>query len=480
LTGPDAECNPNCNDADADGYHDQSCGGTDCDDNEVNVHPGSAESCSNTVDDNCDGDTDMEDSECDPDCNDSDDDGYHDQACGGTDCNDTHAADYPNAAENCDGRDNDCDGETDEEWPELNTPCSNNGCPEGLWVCAPNEADVVCNGPHPAEDDSVCDGLDEDCDGEADEDAVDRPCPLQAGVCAGAVETCLGLDGWSGCDYGPDYTEGLDETCDQIDEDCDGDTDEDAAVVLEPESGEWAGDGLDNNCNGLVDEAGGVMVPVTEMDGVWIDAYEIAVFENADCSGVRYGAADDDYPPGWPAAGTADTTLYACSLPGILPSGHLSWYRARRACEAQGKRLCQMVEWSSACNGYDNYTYPYAPSIIPGVCNDPYGGTGQPSATGSHPGCVNTYGAYDMSGNLAEWLREWDGNHDGNANVGGFHYACEVCSSGTNCGPCDDEPDTIDNVHEYLDCLPQTRDGESFIRDVPLAYLGTRCCYEEP
>ncbi len=382
--------------------------------------------------------------------------------------------------EACDGVDNDCDGDTDETWPELGTACSNQGCPEGLWVCAPDQSGVICDGPQPAADDSVCDGLDEDCDGDTDEDATERPCPLQEGVCAGSMQTCQGAAGWSACDYGPDYTAAGDASCDQLDNDCDGETDEDAAVVLEPESGDQASDGLDNNCNGLVDEPGGVMVPITEMDGVWIDAYEIAVFENADCTGARYGAVGDDYPPEWPAAGPAETTLYACSLPGILPSGHLSWYRARWACEAQGKRLCRMVEWGSACSGHDYALYPYGMAFSAGACNDPYGGTGQPAPTGSHPDCVNSYGAYDMSGNLAEWVREWDEDHPDNANVSGFHYACEVCSNGHNCGTCEEDDETIEDVHEYLDCLLETHGGESFVRDVPLAYLGTRCCTEAP
>ena len=37
--------------------------------------------------------------------------------------------------EACDRVDNDCDGTTDEEWPELGSPCANGACPEGQWVC---------------------------------------------------------------------------------------------------------------------------------------------------------------------------------------------------------------------------------------------------------------------------------------------------------------------------------------------------------
>lgn len=45
-------------------------------------------------------------------CPDRDDDGYRDEACGGSDCDDTDPRVFPGASEICDGRDNDCDGES--------------------------------------------------------------------------------------------------------------------------------------------------------------------------------------------------------------------------------------------------------------------------------------------------------------------------------------------------------------------------------
>jgi len=79
----------------------------------------------------------------------------------------------PTGSEVCNGVDDDCNGLVDEVDPALGSPCG-----EGEGVCEPGMIRCVagmleCIGGVPARDE-VCNGLDDDCDGDADDLA---PCP---------------------------------------------------------------------------------------------------------------------------------------------------------------------------------------------------------------------------------------------------------------------------------------------------------------
>jgi hypothetical protein len=74
------------------------------------------------------------------------------------------------SAETCDGQDNNCDGVVDENTVGLDCFVENEyGSCSGLSTC--EAATAGCNGE--AAQEEVCDGLDNDCDGEVDEDTPD-------------------------------------------------------------------------------------------------------------------------------------------------------------------------------------------------------------------------------------------------------------------------------------------------------------------
>lgn len=140
------------------------------------------------------------------------------------DCDDNDSSSYPGAPEGCDGADNDCNGETDEHFFQpfgfsLHEPCavvSQDGCRgEGEWVCTEDRASIECTGWPPSRQEfEKCNNVDDNCDGLTDEDwpEKDRLCSIEIGDCL--------VFGFMVCD---DYTEDIRCTAEDVwdvDENC--------------------------------------------------------------------------------------------------------------------------------------------------------------------------------------------------------------------------------------------------------------------
>jgi formylglycine-generating enzyme required for sulfatase activity len=107
-----------------------------------------------------------------------------------------------------------------------------------------------------------------------------------------------------------------------------------------------------------------------------------------------------------------------------MPVVMKDWYEAKAVCESEGKRLCGDSEWTLACEGQERLPYPYGYARDSEACNidKPYRDVDesamadwkrrdaevarldQRTASGSHAACVSAYGAYDMTGNVDEWV----------------------------------------------------------------------------
>jgi hypothetical protein len=166
-------------------------------------------------------------------CFDADNDNYYSYGgCGTTaDCNDSNPNINPGTNEICDdGLDNDCDGNIDINdsdcivcLPDETRSC-NTGllgvCAVGIQVCNVTGSWSGCMQTNQPSDE-VCDGADNDCDGLVD-DNLTRVCGTDVGECQIGIQTCS-YGSWGSCvgEVGPSQ-----ETCDSLDNDCDGNIDD--------------------------------------------------------------------------------------------------------------------------------------------------------------------------------------------------------------------------------------------------------------
>lgn len=163
---------------------------------------------------------------------------------------------------------------------------------------------------------------------------------------------------------------------------------------------------------------------MTQVGPVCIDRYEAHVARrNAE-------GALAVFPP-WERP--ISTDLVAVSAAGVKPQTFVSRIEAARACDHAGKRLCSLTEWYTACRGPEKTTYPYGPQFVKDRCNvgkphllsllfgkDPKAWRydehfnhpdlarrpGFLASASEYPGCVSGYGAYDLVGNLHEWVAD--------------------------------------------------------------------------
>jgi len=253
----------------------------------------------------------------------------YDITYGPGDCMDNDPWIYPTAVEMCDGKDNNCDGELPED--ELD------GDGDG-WSSCMGDCDEADASTYPFAGE-ICDGLDNDCNVFTDE-GVDGD-----------------GDGYSVCDGDCDDTDaatypGALEDCDGVDNDCDG-------LIPEDESDrDYDGYmGCDDDCDDLD--------PLT-----YPFATEICDGIDNDCDGVDEASEDDDLDGLGPCDGDCDDrdagsytgATELCDgldndCDGIVPADEVD-------VDGDGAFACE------DCDDTDPDTYPDAPELCDGIDND--------------------------------------------------------------------------------------------------------------
>lgn len=370
-------------DLDGDGFDSSE----DCDDGNSTINPGAEELCDG-FDNNCDGE--IDEGVLKTFYEDADDDGFGNidevvLACAaedgfvsnGNDCDDEDAATYPSAPEQCDEVDNDCDGTVDEElqldwWLDEDGDGFGDaeyyaeGClaDEGF---APNPDDCDDTDAEVNPDmEEICDEIDNNCDGEIDEE-------LTITVYVDADSDGFGDESqWvEVCELTAGYV--------LVGGDCD-----DINTNANPDAIEVCDD-IDNNCDGQVNE--GVGSPGTVWyDDVDLDGYGDDSTGQIGCTGDpgdvdQGGDCDDSDPNNYPTNvevcdgqdNNCDATIDDADP---LITGQPTFYEDLDV-DGVGSSVSQLactqpsgfVSVTGDCSDLDNTVYPGAPEICDGQDN---------------------------------------------------------------------------------------------------------------
>jgi len=155
-----------------------------------------------------------------------------------------------------------------------------------------------------------------------------------------------------------------------------------------------------------------------------------SVTDLAAAGATPLGTLGDDYAPCADDGLNCTDDIYAVSLPAVVPAANITWFQAQEACANAGKRLPTSAEWQLGVTG----TPDAGPDNGTTNCNS---NALSVSLTGARKDCQAARGAFDMVGNLDEWVAEWVPLSTACSTWGGFSddFMCLFGASTSAVGP---------------------------------------------
>lgn len=263
----------------------------------------------------------------------------------------TCSSENDGSKETCNFKDDNCDGQTDEGLSTTDSTCAQTGvcnstnvkaaCTKGQWAC-----DFTGVAGYEAVTETTCDGKDNNCDGLTDEafqyDAVSIGAPCDGvGACGKGFVVCAANKAGATCSTNPDGTgsEAKPEVCDDIDNDCDGVTDEgcdddgdgycDAGMTVDGAPAICTEIGLDCNDNAKAVNPG---------------AKEICNDIDDDCNKTVDDGCDDD------GDGVCDEAMVVVGKPAICPKGNGDCDDKNKNISPVAKEVCDAKGVDENCN----------------------------------------------------------------------------------------------------------------------------------